>query len=92
MLIFMDSSSMWHCKSNISTLYLNFLPFNFVCTSNHSLILIVVLRRGMDPEWSPVMVFLQRLPGLMAHWKEVICKFTFITLCPHRKALFFKVD
>ena len=30
--------------------------------------------RGWGPEWSPILIFAQRLPGFMAHWREVMCK------------------
>jgi hypothetical protein len=33
--------------------------------------------RGFGCEYSPVLSFLQRLPGFMAHWKDMMCKTSF---------------
>lgn len=35
----------------------------------------VFVFRGWSPEWSPILTFVQRLPGYMAHWRKVMGMF-----------------
>ena len=35
----------------------------------------IYVAMGWEPVWSPALVFLQRMPGLLAYWRDAMCEF-----------------